>query len=308
MLNVPPNLVKLIECCISSVKHFILINGGLSNCIHPSRGIRQGDPMSPYFFIICMEVLSRLIFAQSALNSFLQSSGLLTNIDKSSVWFSPNTPARDRSFVTNTLQFSEHPKPGKYLGFPLGLIRRAKVVHIHREGNACADILAKQAVNSQSQLLYFDKLPPWLSSSFLADLVGVEFDRVVNSVEPLPESRHCVLIKFPIVNKFISRFHHRTSIPRFDRVYSTPIQLPHPFILSLLATRWYASDSFTYVFIKKTPQLLTVPVRAILRHQFIDPFHLYPIRRWSRNYGGLVKRDPWILPNPGGCSITYRLP
>ncbi|KAF7835990.1 ribonuclease H [Senna tora] len=59
---------------------------------------------------------------------------------------------------------------------------QVKVVHIHRERNACADILTKQAINSQTQLMYFDKMPSWLSSSFLADLVGVEFDRASNSV------------------------------------------------------------------------------------------------------------------------------
>ncbi|KAF7840958.1 reverse transcriptase [Senna tora] len=60
-----------------------------------------------------------------------------------------------------------------------------KVVHVHREGNTCADILAKLAVSSRSPLMYFDKLPPCISSAFAADLVGIKFSRSRSSVNAL---------------------------------------------------------------------------------------------------------------------------
>ena len=59
--NLPHNLISLIMRCVSSVSTSILFNGGNMEPILPSRGIRQGDPLSPNLFIFCMEVLDHLI-------------------------------------------------------------------------------------------------------------------------------------------------------------------------------------------------------------------------------------------------------
>ena len=39
----------------------ILFNGATLEAFHPSRGICQGDPLLPYLFILCIEVLGALI-------------------------------------------------------------------------------------------------------------------------------------------------------------------------------------------------------------------------------------------------------
>ncbi|XP_065619038.1 uncharacterized protein LOC136063082 [Quercus suber] len=57
----PQMLIDLIMTCVSTTSISILFNGSKLDSFKPSRGIRQGDSLSPYLFIFCIEYLRSLI-------------------------------------------------------------------------------------------------------------------------------------------------------------------------------------------------------------------------------------------------------
>ena len=59
--NFPEDLIDIIMSCVSSVSASIMVNGEAIDPIYPLRGIRQGDPLFPYLFILCMDFLGQLI-------------------------------------------------------------------------------------------------------------------------------------------------------------------------------------------------------------------------------------------------------
>lgn len=60
-LGFAPRWVKWTMECVKSVTYEVLINGSPYGEITPTRGLRQGDPLSPYLFLFCDEVLSQML-------------------------------------------------------------------------------------------------------------------------------------------------------------------------------------------------------------------------------------------------------
>ncbi len=70
--------VNLIMECVRTVSFSILVNGSSHGYFTSSRGLRQGDPLSPYLFLFCAEGLHRLL-SQAETSGQIQGLSLCRN-------------------------------------------------------------------------------------------------------------------------------------------------------------------------------------------------------------------------------------
>lgn len=77
----PNGLLGLIMSCISSSNISILFNGGKLDKFKPTRGIHQGDPLSLYIFLLCMEFLGFLIDKECLEKNWVPMKASRTNVE-----------------------------------------------------------------------------------------------------------------------------------------------------------------------------------------------------------------------------------
>jgi exonuclease III len=147
-----PDFLKWIHTFYNRIKSSVFLNGTLGSWFHVQRGCRQGDPISPYLFIICVEILGIMIRenrnikgilikdveskisqyaddtelmlegdrgsfeeAVNVIQNFGKKSGLLLNTDKSSaIWLGSMKYSRTR-FMPH-LRMEWNPDRFKILG------------------------------------------------------------------------------------------------------------------------------------------------------------------------------------------------
>ncbi|CAN4117930.1 unnamed protein product [Withania somnifera] len=152
-LKFPAKVIKWIMQCVTTVTYSVLAQ----------RGVRQGDPLSPFLFVLAMDYLTRLLkslhsnadfhyhprckkqriiqlsfaddlllFCRGELKSvrslyacflqFSKASGLVANVEKSSVYFGGVKQAA-QEHILHELQFGKGDLPFRYLGVPLSTKR-----------------------------------------------------------------------------------------------------------------------------------------------------------------------------------------
>ncbi|XP_059294566.1 uncharacterized protein LOC132047555 [Lycium ferocissimum] len=63
-------MIAWIICCISTVSYTFLVNGGLTHTMQARKGLRQGDPMSSYVFVLIMEYLNSCLGTLQSIPDF----------------------------------------------------------------------------------------------------------------------------------------------------------------------------------------------------------------------------------------------
>ncbi|KAJ1696584.1 hypothetical protein LUZ63_005096 [Rhynchospora breviuscula] len=61
LFGFPGEFIQWIRACVTMARFSILINGKADGFITPKRGLRQGCALSPYLFILCMDIFTRML-------------------------------------------------------------------------------------------------------------------------------------------------------------------------------------------------------------------------------------------------------
>ncbi|XP_019267527.1 PREDICTED: uncharacterized protein LOC109244828 [Nicotiana attenuata] len=128
-LGFPRQFTMYILECVKTVNYSILVNGKPTAPFDATKGLRQGDPISPFLFALAMEYLNDLLLfsrgdveSVSILNrcflDFSSASGLQANKETSSIYFGGVTQIIQDQ-ILHLLGFPKGELPFKYLGIPL---------------------------------------------------------------------------------------------------------------------------------------------------------------------------------------------
>lgn len=69
-MQFPVKFVEWIKSCVTTSRLSVKVNGALEGFFKARTGLRQGDPLSPYLFVLAMEVLTACVDRAISSNQF----------------------------------------------------------------------------------------------------------------------------------------------------------------------------------------------------------------------------------------------
>ncbi|CAN1159944.1 LINE-1 retrotransposable element ORF2 protein [Linum perenne] len=105
-MGFPGRYINWLMVCFHSTRFSVNLNGSLFGYFPAKRGLRQGDPMSPYLFVIAMQGLDYL-FAEATAKSLFQYHPQCKNIKLTHICFADDLLVFTKANVTAVTQVRE---------------------------------------------------------------------------------------------------------------------------------------------------------------------------------------------------------
>lgn len=152
--------ITMIMRCVTTATFSVKLHGGLSSLFSPSRGLRQGDPLSPYLFLFCVEGFSALL--KSA-----QNEGSLSGVK----FGSTGPTVTHLLFVDDSVVFLE--------GSQQNLETLKHILEDY-------EVASRQRVNLQKSSIFFGKGCKEEEKSGLKNVIGIESEALSERYLGLP--------------------------------------------------------------------------------------------------------------------------
>lgn len=68
--------VEMLMSCVRSLSFSVVVNGDITDEFKPERGLRQGDPLSPYPFLMCTEDIITLLSSKGKTDGLLSGASV----------------------------------------------------------------------------------------------------------------------------------------------------------------------------------------------------------------------------------------
>lgn len=184
-MSFPDKYISWIHKCVTSCMISVKINGSLEGYFAGKSGLRQGDPISPYLFVISMEVLTACIKKATIADSFVYH------------WRTKDLQLTHLIFADDLLLFSKGD---------------SNSIDLLMKGVECFSKCSGMIPNPDKSLCFFGNVNSTVQE-FALNLTGFTRGTLPVKYLGLPltsnkiTARHCE----PLINRICSRIEHWTS-------------------------------------------------------------------------------------------------